>query len=197
MNRIIAQLAVATVFLVGIHSSQGEDAAQRGIRPLVTLTGTDSRVKERSYHLIRSEKEWIKTWQRHKGEKESKDYDHFYNPLGMPEIDFEKCMVIAAFQGSGWNSAGLMTTTLKEEENRIVFRFHSKSYQTLSRSGDSRKKVTVYGFFVLPRSDKMVVVEEEYYSLDLKNYWWKERATFPEARNRDKSSSQPFPPEGP
>ena len=176
MNKIIALLAVATVFLVGIHSSQGEDAAQRGIRSLVTLTGTNSHVKDRSYYRITSEDEWIKIWQRHKGEMESKDYDLYYNPLGVPKINFSECMVIAAFQGSGWNSAGLMTTDIKEEKDRIVFRFHSKGYQTLSRSGDSRKKVTVYGFFVLSRSDKTVVVEEEYHSLDLKSYWWEERA---------------------
>ena len=79
----------------------GLAAAEDNARPLVTLTGTDSHVKERSYHRVTSEDEWIKIWQRHKGEKESKDYDLFYNPLGLPYIDFEKCMVIAVFQGSG------------------------------------------------------------------------------------------------
>ena len=168
---------------------------QKATCPLVTLTGTDSHVKERSYYRITSEKEWIKIWQRHKGVKESKDYDLFYNPLGLPEINFDKCMVIAVFQDSGSNSAGLRTTAINEEKDRIVFRFMSKFYQTAGPGGGG-EQVAVYGFFVLPRSDKTVVLQEEHRSLN-RNIppSWQERATLHEARNRDKSSSQPMPPE--
>jgi hypothetical protein len=171
-----------------------ENALAGANRPLVTLTGTDSHVTEGSYHLIKSEKEWTKIWQRHKGVKESEDYDRFYNPLGLPEINFDKCMVIAAFQGSGWNSAGLSTTALKEEEHRIVFRFVSKGYQTAGQDG-GRKRVTVYGFFVLSRSDKTVVVEEEHRrSRNPKDPpSWTERGRFQEARNQFKLPSQLLP----
>jgi hypothetical protein len=104
-------------------------------------------------------------------------------------------MVIAAFQGSGWNSAGLRAVSVLEEKDRIVLRFVSKGYQTAGPGGGG-KQVTVYGFFVLPRSDKTVVVEEEQRSLDPRvPPVWKERAKFYEARNQYKLPSQPFPPD--
>jgi Tfp pilus assembly protein PilF len=149
-------------------------ATRQTTHPYVTLTGTDSHVKEPSYRRAMSEDEWIKIWQRHKGEKESKDYDLFYNPLGLPSIDFEKCMVIAVFQGSGVNSAGLKAVAILEEKDRIVLRFQDKSYQTAGPDGGG-EQVTVYGFFVLPRSSKTVVLEENVQNGMHQPPVWKER----------------------
>ena len=170
-----AAVLIAVLLLPNVAASA--DAAKEAIRPYVTLTGTDSHVKERSYHRVTSEDEWIKIWQRHKGEKESKDYDLFYNPLGLPYIDFEKCMVIAVFQGSGWNSAGLKAVAILEEKDRIVLRFQNKSYQTaVDGPGDGGEQVTVYGFFVLPRSSKTVVLEENVQNYIGQPPVWKELA---------------------
>lgn len=168
MKKTVALLALATVCVAA-----GLAAAEDNARPYVTLTGTNSQVKERSYRRAASEDEWIKIWQRHKGEKESKDYDLFYNPLGLPSIDFEKCMVIAVFQGSGWNSAGLKAVAILEKKDRIVLRFQNKWYQT----GPHAKQVTVYGFFVLPRSSKTVVLEENVQNIIGGKPVWKERAS--------------------
>jgi hypothetical protein len=155
MKRTFVFLAIVAIYLVGIRYSLGEDSVEQVKRPLVTLTGTDSHVKECSYHRITSEDEWIKIWQRHTGPRESKDFI----PLGFPIIDFEKCMVIAVFQGNGWNSSGLKTILVKEGKDDIVFRFEDMHYQTMGPGGGG-ERVTVYGFFVLPRSDKTVVLEE-------------------------------------
>jgi hypothetical protein len=178
----MAKLTFWTAVLVGIsvfpNVAASADPAAEATHPYVTLTGADSHVKERSYRRVASEEDWIKIWQRHKGEKESEDYDLFYDPLGLPSIDFEKCMVIAVFQGSSCNSAGLKAVTILEEKDRIVLRFEDKSYQTGGFDADGgRKQVTVYGFFVLPRSRKTVVLEE-----NVQNYLgqppvWKERAS--------------------
>jgi hypothetical protein len=150
---------IAVLLLPNVAASA--DAAKEAMHPFVTLTGPDSRVKERSYHRATSEAEWITIWQRHKGEKEAKDYNLFYNPLGLPSIDFEKCMVIAVFQGSGVNSAGLKAVAVLDQKDRIVLRFQDKSYQTaVYGPRDEGERVTVYGFFVLPRSSKPVVLEE-------------------------------------
>jgi hypothetical protein len=162
MNRCkFWKVALATVLLLP-NVAASADPAKEATHPYVTLTGTDSHIKERSYHRVVSEDEWIKIWQRHKGAKESKDYDFFYNPLGLPYIDFEKCMVIAVFQGSSVNSAGLKTVAILEEKDRIVLRFEEKWYQTMERAGTGHggNHVTVYGFFMLPRSSKTVVLEE-------------------------------------
>jgi hypothetical protein len=47
------------------------------------------------------------------------------------------------------------------EGDRIVLRFADKGYSVGGRNARSRK-VTVYGFFVLPRSTKTVVLEEQF-----------------------------------
>jgi hypothetical protein len=180
MKKTMVLLAFAAV---GLANARGlvaaEDDAQQTTRPYVTLTGADSHVKERSYYRVTSEGEWIKVWQRHKGAKESKDYVLFYNPLDLPYIDFEKCMVIAVFQGSGWNSAGLTAVAILEEKDSIVMRFQQKYYQT-GGPGGGGKQVTVYGFFVLPRSSKTVVLEENVQNYKGQPPVWKELFRLPE-----------------
>lgn len=68
-------------------------------------------------------------------------------------------MVLAIFRGRGWNSAGVRAISIVEEQGRIVFRFHDKSYQTDGPDGRG-KQGTAYAFFVIPRSTKAVVLEE-------------------------------------
>ena len=179
MKNTFTLLAVATVYL---PNAGGLGAAEANVRqttlPYVTITGADSHVTQRGCFRVMSEDQWIKTWQRHKGAKETQNYDLYYNPLGLPYVDFGQCMVIAIFQGRGWNSAGLKVVAILEEKDRTVLRFQDKSYQTEGPGGGG-EQVTVYGFFVLPRSGKTVVVEE-----DVQRYLgqppvWKERVKLP------------------
>ncbi len=162
MNKAMGLLAVTTACLVNRGGlAAAEDNAGQTTHPYVTLTGPDSHVIKPSCHRVASEGEWIKTWQRHNGAKESNDYDLFYNPLGLPYVDFEKCMVVAVFQGRGTNSAGLKAVAVLENKDGIVLRFEDKFYQTMERApGGGGNKTTAYGFFVLPRSSKTVVLEE-------------------------------------
>jgi hypothetical protein len=149
----------------------GKNNAVKVTQPYVTLTGADSRVKERGYYRIMSEDEWAEVWRRHKGAKESKDYDTFHNPLGMPVVDFGQCMVIAVFQGQVANAGGLRPVEVLEEKDRLRFRF-------VGFPGN--KPVNVYGFFLLPRSTKIVVIEEDLRPIRYnQGPEWKERATFP------------------
>jgi hypothetical protein len=179
---LVAALAGMSMLMVQLAMADGvvaeQDHAQQATRPFVALTGADSHVKERSYHRVMSEDEWIKIWQRHKGTEESKNYDLFDNPLGLPYIDFEKCMVIAVFQGNDWNSAGLTAVAVQEKEDGIVLRFKNKGYQTWGPDGGG-KQVTVYGFFVLPRSSKTVVLEENVQNYKGQPPVWKERIRLP------------------
>jgi hypothetical protein len=87
-------------------------------------------------------------------------------------------MVIAIFQGAGWNNAGLKLVSISDEDNRIAVRFSNKGYQTGGPDGGGRK-VTAYGFFVVPRSTKPVVIEEDVHEYIGKPPVWKERITFP------------------
>ena len=92
----------------------------------------------------------------------------------LPEINFDKCMVIAVFRGVGQRNAGLKAIGLTEEKEKVVLKLVDMWYQTMSRSynrtpGNSSSgqedfgkdpEVTVYGFFVIPKSNKPVVLEE-------------------------------------
>ena len=160
---------------------------EKVIHPLVTLTGTDSHIRKCSYYLVRSDEEWVKVWLQHRPTNSSNECK--------PEIDFEKCMVIAVFQGSGWNSRGLNAVAVLESKNRILLRLKNDYYQTGGPDGGG-EPVTVYGFFVLPRSNKTVVLEENVQNIIGSPPLWKERARFNEARNqRDEFLNQPLPPQ--
>lgn len=155
----LAQLFVVVMCLSCVRC-HAEDATHNSGLPLVTLTGADSHVKERGFHRIASQDEWIKIWQLHKGVVPAAKYDLFYNPLGLPYINFDKCMVIAVFAGNGWNTVELKPVSVGEDESTITLRYRSKGYQTAGPSGGG-KKVAAYAFFVLPRSSKTVIVQSE------------------------------------
>jgi hypothetical protein len=174
-----AALVVALACLGTVRCIAAEQApAVNGVKPCVTLTGADSRVAERGYHRITSMNEWVDLWRKHKGDSGGGEYNHYYNPLGLPAVDFDRYMVIAVFQGVGMNSAGLDAFCLSPDEDRLVLRFNDKSYQTSGPDGGG-KSVSVYGFFVLPRSSSPVILEENVQGLIGKPPVWKERITFP------------------
>jgi hypothetical protein len=175
MKSIAVLFAVAAAWASNIsHVARASDTQRPIVRPVVVLTGTGSCVVERRFLRVASESDWIKLWQRHKGANESKDYDLFYNPLDLPYIDFEKYEVIAIFQGRGWNNAGLMAVAIMESKDALVVRFENKEYQTAGPGGGG-KQTTVYGFFVLPRSAKTIVLEEGSRSMRLQSPVWEER----------------------
>ena len=179
MNRIAMALLLGAVCMTAIHGVTAEPQNQPTvITPCVILTGADSHVSDREYHRITSMNDWAKLWQKHKGQKDNSEYDLYHDPLGLPLIDFQRYMVIAIFQGTRWNSAGLKAVSILEQQDGIVFRFDDKSYQTGGRNGGGRR-VTVYGFFIVPRSPKPVVLEENVQRVIGRPPEWKERITFP------------------
>jgi hypothetical protein len=176
MKRMAAILVVAIVCALVVRiTTCAEGPAGKVLKPCVMITGANSRVTKSRYQRITSADEWARVWQEHKGKKPAAEYDLHYDPLTLPLIDFDNYMVIAIFQGNGWNSAGLKAVSIVEEGNRIVFRFDHKSYQTMGGAD----KVTVYGFFVVPHSKKPVVLEENTQHYLGEPPVWKERITFP------------------
>ena len=149
-----------------------EEPAGRILKPCVTISGADSHVTIRRYHRITSGEVWTRIWQEHMGKswqergerirQRQTEPNDLREPLTCPMIDFDNYMVIGIFQGEGVNSTGLKVFSISEEDNRILFRYDNNSYQTMGRVGSSHggDKVTVYGFFVLPRSTKRMVLEE-------------------------------------
>ena len=161
MRRIIVALAIGAVCsLATLIGARAEGPAGKTLKPRLVITGADSHVTKGRYQRITSAEEWTRVWQEHMGEKPTGHDDHTLAPLAVPRIDFDKYMVIAVFEGESWNSWGLTDVSVSEEDNRLVLQFSSNWYQTDGPDGGG-EKVTVYGFFAVPRSTKPVVVVEE------------------------------------
>jgi len=149
-------------------------AGERASMPLVALHGAESHIADAQFRRVTSAKEWRSLW-----------LEHLNVPAGgiedlaaeVPEVDFERCMVIAIFTGKGWNSHGVRCEGVLEREGQIVVRFDQRSYQTAGPDGGG-VRVQPFGAFVLPRSEKPVVIEENVQGLKDHPDKWKQRAEF-------------------
>ncbi len=121
--------------------------------PLAVLSDNHSHISKAGYHRIGSAAEWKKMWLEHLGLKE----DTIYRTA--MEVDFDRCMVIAIFGGDTENSCGFRVESVREKENTIVVEFANIGYQTGGPDGGG-DRVTPYVFIVLPRSQKVVVLDE-------------------------------------
>jgi hypothetical protein len=148
----------------------------RHLQPYVALTGADSAVAAPAYHRLRTPAELARVWLLHLGQPvPDGEHDFFYNEPGVPEVDFEACEVVAIFGGKGWNSAGFQVESVDDEATCRRLRFDHRSYQTEGPTGGG-KRVTPYGFFVLPRTDLPLVLEEDVQSLIGAPPEWRQRA---------------------
>jgi hypothetical protein len=177
---ISAMLIVsATLMFARVEAPTSRPANE--LKPLVEFSGAHSRVDKTTYERITSLKEFRKAYLRHLG-KDPERFDEYYNPDNVPTIDFDRCMVIAIFQGSSWNSAGVRVMSITEDSDRLLVRFDNRAYQTSGdfNTGDGGgRKVTAYGMFVLPRTDKAIVLEEDVNPYLRPPPAWKEVARFP------------------
>ena len=180
--RLLIVRSVIVIFceLVSLSAVSAENPSGKMLKPCVVITGADSHVAKPRYIRVASTDDWARVWQEHKGQKPLGEYDRYYDPLTLPLIDFDRYMVIGIFQGSGWNGAGLNVFSIYEADNRIVFRYECRFYQTIGPVDGGRQKVSVYGFFVLPRSTKLIVLEENVQRYKGDPPKWKKRVTFSE-----------------
>lgn len=183
-SAILCASLIGCVPSTGVSPASAEAARHPvDLKPYVVITGTDSHIKEPGCFRVTSRDQWVALWPRHTG-RESSDmfegkYGDFHNPAGVPDVDFDRCLVIAVFQGARVNSAGLKVVSVQDEGRRIVLRFEDKFYQTGSVYPDGGSvKVSAYGFFVLPRLTKPIVLEEPRPRMKPEAPVWRERAWF-------------------
>ena len=167
MNRALWGFVVGTLcILPETKISFAAMPIEKAAKPCVVISGTDSHVKKPRYLRITSSEEWAKVWKEHKGE----ETDIF--------IDFDKFMVIAVFQGETWNNTGLRFDSMAEEGSLIRFKYLNSGYQTVGGAD----AVTVYGFFVVPRSKKSVVLFEGTVTMQDGIIRWDEMGTIPKLK---------------
>jgi len=179
-QRPLVPLVIALIALVDLHPARGEYPVTPTTKPLVTVAGADSKIEDPTYLRISSREEFIRLFMRHLG-KERQAYDEHYNSPAMPQIDFDQCMVLAIFAGKSVNTVGLFADSIQELDGRILFRFRPRCYQTLdfgndTSGGDGSNHANPFGFFVIPRSDKAIVVEEDVQNVIGSPPKWEEKA---------------------
>jgi hypothetical protein len=159
-----------------------EQSAARQTKPCVSITGPDSHVRTQRFHRIISDKEWAHIWQEHQGRRPDKENYFRDNLLTWPVIDLDNYMVIVIFLGKSTNCVGLRVVSIAEDNTAIVLRFERDGYQTLGPKGSGAEegdRTTPYGFYVLPRSSKPVIVEENSQIYKGNPPAWEQRIRFP------------------
>jgi hypothetical protein len=121
-------------------------------KPLVSLSGRFSKIKDERLLLITSEKEWKRLWIEHKtGDPNN------WPPGDALEVDFARAVLLAVFQGEGVFYCGYRVDSVREEHERITVRVHPSTFQV--GPGNTAFGSSAWGVFVLARADKALVVE--------------------------------------
>lgn len=94
MKTVCLPLAASlAIFSIAAPSASADLRKVKPIKPLVVFTGLDSKVKEASLLRITTRDEWYRVWSAHSGTSDGSWSDY------APEIDFDRCMVVAVLRG--------------------------------------------------------------------------------------------------
>ena len=139
------------------------------------MTGAYSKVSNRYYAVVTTEKEWERIWEKHSGQSEtvlSGGGTRF-------TVDFDRYIIIAVFQGIQPDSRGVVAQSVDDTPAMTVFRFTNRwvstSGETPARTG---APYTPFGIFVIPRTPKDVVLFEEVHGVKSQHPAYTMRAQF-------------------
>jgi hypothetical protein len=176
-----AAAAIAALLLLAAPASlarparKGSDAVPARSRPVIEMSGAYSKVSNRYYAVVTSEKEWERIWVRHSGQAES------ILAVGGTRfnVDFDRYVVVAVFQGIQPYNLGVVAQSVDETPDRTVLRFTNRWVTTTEDSpAHTGAPYTPFGLFVIPRASKEVVLEEAVYGDKAKSATYTVRATF-------------------
>lgn len=146
-------------------------------RPLTSIAGSYSAIQKSRTEVIGEPARWEATWKEHMGDKLEKTA-HGFDVI--PQVDFSRCMVFAAFTGQAKNGAGWEVVEVLTRDGHTVIRYDRIAFQTASFDGkDSGINTTDYGFAILPRSSLPLILEENTQGLIGKPPIWTERQRLP------------------
>ncbi len=135
-------------------------------------SGAHSEVRERGYFRITSPEAWADLWRRHRGD----------SGQSVPRIDFDERMVVAIFHGESPSTERIELDSVSEDDTRVRVRFAGRYYQLQFDNGNwsNNNRTTAYGIIALPRSSKLLILEEDVRNLKGAPPKWEERARFEE-----------------
>lgn len=158
-----------------------DQPAGRVVRPYVSWMGPGSAVESAQVVRVNTEADWQALWARHVGEKAAKDR---FGRHDAPRIDFEQCCVVMVFRGKTFNSDGTQFVAGGETDAQVLLRINDQTFQTASFDGrGGAVDCTPFGIFVLPRSTKTIVIEDNVQNLIGKPPIWKEIARLAPPKN--------------
>jgi len=160
------------VFLATCLPGVNKNDEKKTIKPLVSWTGPQSQVHNRSFIRVDKQEQWDQVWLEHLGK--SKD-QAFVDSDTQFQIDFDRTEIIAIFQGSGWNSRGIRLNEINETAEEITIRYEDISYQTSGIDGGG-EQVAVFSFMVFPKTTKSFRLHENTQGLKDQPSKWTERA---------------------
>jgi len=189
----ICFICVVTIALVATScGSVPAHEKSEAMHAYVAISGDNSKIDRTRYVRVTSSEQMTDLWLEHLGHHRSENISPAV--LGTPQVDFDRCMVIAIFPGAQY-AEGVELKEILEDDHRVLVRFNVLNYQV---SGEITVKVVKdaqedsedlpvfsvpdfpepYGFFVIPHSKKQVVLEESYRLLLTDPRTWVQRASF-------------------
>ncbi|MCK5940470.1 MAG: hypothetical protein KAI24_00770 [Planctomycetes bacterium] len=181
MNTIRTRLVASVALAVAAAGwSPTPQAPVKLPGPTVSFRGEHSKVTERRYVRVRDAEAWAKLWCEHVGaEVPERDYHWHINAAKVPVVDFAQCEVVAVFGGNAPNNAGYFVEEVLDGET-CTLRFDALTYQT-SSDGSERglriRRSSPFGLFVISRTDKQIVLEENVQNLINQPPKWQARKT--------------------
>ena len=123
------------------------------IKPLVYLSGNNSKVSKQFYERITNADEMAKVWAQHLGTSK----DDYYRP--MFEVDFDRCMVVAILRGKQIQVRQVEVNSISVQKDSLIVRFTEFGYSigATDKMPETEYKYP-YVFVVLPKTDKEIVL---------------------------------------
>jgi hypothetical protein len=164
-------------------TSSPHPGPSRQVTPICSWIGSDSMQAKPLLARCDREEEWYAVWAKHLGRESS-------GPPWAPQIDFNRCSVLAVFTGEGSSPLGVMLREVIEEKELVRVRYWPLTQQraggSFAPSNDETKKSVTYSrkleanpylFVLIPRTTKPFVLEEGYFSNGLltEPMAWKEK----------------------
>lgn len=173
-SAILIGLTAAVLCGAGIQQSlraKADDA-----KPGVEWVGAHSKILDKGFQRIRTQQDWEALWHRHTGEGvRFKDAVYAYPP----RIDFSRFEAIAFFRGPSTNTDGEEVVSIGEVGDALRIRFDSITYQTESFHGEDHGiACEPFGIWVIDRTTKPIVIEENVQGLLNQPPKWKEQHRF-------------------
>lgn len=129
--------------------------------PLVQFVGHDSRITTARLLVVRDEAAWRALWSEHTGDASPAVPPRRHRA---PIIDFSRCMVVASFAGSTINRDGMIASSVQNADEEIRLRVVDSSFQTAGFGEDRGVHTTPFGMWVIPASNRPIIIERPVYS---------------------------------